>query len=86
MAKKPGNVRLPQELKDFKFPTREEMEAAEEKREREEKKRKKKEERNYHKAFIKSGVKAGFTVKQVLWVIKNFARKDHRHWDGRIGG
>jgi hypothetical protein len=38
-----------------------------------------------HRKFIESGVKAELTVKQVLWILRNFERKGHVHSNGRIG-
>ena len=55
-------------------------------RSREERKQaKKRQRRNDHKKFIKSGIEAGFTLKQVLWIVRHFSKDNHEHWDGRIG-
>ena len=78
---RPGTIRRPGKLSSkFMEDLQEEMERSRQ----EEEKRKKREKRSRHRAFIRSGVKAGFTVKQVLWIIKHFSSVSHQHWDGRL--
>jgi hypothetical protein len=72
-------------LKDIELPSQAELYRIMEKQRKVEEKRKRKEERNRHRAFIQSGVKAGLTVKQILWIIRNFSPVGHEHWDGRVG-
>jgi hypothetical protein len=83
VAKRSHGIRLPQPLS--KSSMEDVIRRMEDYRKTEEK-REKKEKRDRRRDFIRSGVKEGFTVRQVLWIMKHFSPTNHKHWDGRVGG
>lgn len=72
-------------LRDLSPAQLQQMEKSAEKYKKELKREERKRKRESHRRFVLSGVKAGFTVKQVLWIMKKFLGKNNRHWDGRVG-
>jgi len=81
MPKRSAVVR--RDLLNLQLPSWGEMQQQKREAEKVARKERRKEERKYFRAFVQSGVDAGIPVRQILWIHKHFALRNHKH-EGRI--